>query len=250
MPTVLHLRAKPTYVFNRALPLILLIAVGDACNAHDTAPKRTPGPGPEDTAPKRTHGPSLDELSVQIPIPAIPKISTWALDPENSSAAFAVRHVFSKVRGMFPNPSGTVVFDEETPANSRVSATIDVNLVTTGVEERDTHLKTADFFDAANHPTITFNSTTVSRSSATSYSVAGDLTMHGVTRPVTLDVAVSPPFDHAGGIRRGIEATTTVDRRDFGLLWEFPGEKAVVGDSVEITVNAELVLQTEPGNGS
>jgi polyisoprenoid-binding protein YceI len=211
----------------------LFFAAGfSACNSRDTAPPRVAPPEPE-------------KPEVSIPIPAVPQTSKWELDPENSSAEFVCKHVFSKVRGMFAQPAGTVMLDEATPANSRINATINVNSITTGVEERDTHLKSPDFFDAAKYPAITFVSTGVSRSSATSYSVTGNLTMHGVTRPVTLAVTASPPFNHAGGIRRGIEATTSVNRKDFGLRWEFPGEGAgvVVGDNIQITINAELVLQ-------
>jgi polyisoprenoid-binding protein YceI len=177
--------------------------------------------------------------------PAVPQISTWGLDPENSSVGFVCKHVFTNVRGMFAKPSGTVVLDEATPANSRVNVTIDVGSITTGVEERDTHLKGPDFFDMARYPVITFVSSSFSKSSATSYSVTGNLTMHGVTKPATLAVTAPPPFNHAGGIRRGIEATTSVNRKDFGLLWEFPGEGAgvVVGDNIKITIDAELVLQ-------
>jgi polyisoprenoid-binding protein YceI len=173
------------------------------------------------------------------------------LDPENSSAEFVCKHVFSKMRGMFPKPSGSVMLDEANPVNSKINATIDVNTITTGVEERDNHLKSPDFFDVAQYPAITFVSTGMSRSSATLYSVTGNLTMHGVTKPVTLAVTASPPFNHAGGIRRGIEATTSVNRKDFGLRWEFPGEGSgvVVGDNIQITIKAELVLQPEPSKG-
>jgi len=202
------------------------------------------------TAPAPAQFAQPDQPAVSVPArpPAVPPISNWALDPENSSAGFVVKHVFSKVRGLFAQPRGTVVLDEAAPANTKISATINVNLLTTGVEERDAHLKSADFFDAAKFPTLTFVSTGVSRSGPESYSVTGNLTMHGVTRPVTLAVAVSAPFNHAGGIRRGIEATTSVNRKDFGLRWEFPGEGAgvVVGDIVQITINAELVLQPGP----
>jgi polyisoprenoid-binding protein YceI len=179
------------------------------------------------------------------PAPAVPAVSKWALDPENSSVGFVCKHVFTNVKGLFPQPSGTVTIDETTPANSKVNATIDPSLVTTGVEERDTHLKSADFFDVAKYPTVTFVSSSVTKSSATAYSVTGDLTMHGITKPVTLALTVSAPFNHAGGVRRGIEATTTVNRKDFGLRWEFPGEGAgvVVGDYIKITIDAELVLQ-------
>lgn len=164
---------------------------------------------------------------------------------------FACKHVFTNVRGMFQKPSGTVTLDEATPANSKIKATLDVNSITTGVEERDTHLKGSDFFDAAKYPVITFVSTSFSKSSATSYTVNGNLTMHGVTKPVTLAVTAPPAFKHAGGIRRGIEGTMAVNRKDFGLLWEFPGEGAgvVVGDTIKITIDAELVLQPDPSKG-
>jgi polyisoprenoid-binding protein YceI len=184
-------------------------------------------------------------------VPAVPQSSKWALDPENSSVGFLCKHVLTNVRGMFPKPSGTVTLDEATPSNSKVAVTVDVSSITTGVEERDTHLKGPDFFDAAKYPVITFVSTSFTKSSATSYSVTGNLTMHGVTKPVTLAVTAPPPFNHAGGTRRGIEATTSVNRKDFGLRWEFPGEGAgvVVGDNIDITIDAELVLQPEPSKG-
>lgn len=211
---------------------LLSAASWGSCSSRDTAPPRVAATEPEPPA-------------VSVPVPAVPQTSKWALDPENSSAEFVCRHVLSKVRGMFAQPAGTVVLDDATPANSAVNATLRVSSITTGVEERDAHLKSPDFFDVAKYPAITFVSTAVSRSSPTAYSVTGNLTMHGVTKPVTLAVTASPPFNHAGGIRRGIEATTSVNRKDFGLRWEFPGEGAgvVVGDNIQITINAELVLQ-------
>jgi polyisoprenoid-binding protein YceI len=195
--------------------------------------------GDSATAPAAASGPDAPSA------PPVPSTSRWALDPENSSVGFVCKHVLTNVRGMFSKPSGTVMLDEATPANSRVDVSIAVNGITTGVEERDTHLKGPDFFDTARYPVITFTSTSFRKSSATTYSVSGDLTMHGVTRPVTLAVTAPPPFNHAGGVRRGIEATTTVNRKDFGLRWEFPGEGAgvVVGDHIKITIDTELVLQ-------
>ena len=222
----------------RLLTVMALLSVC-ACSSRDTA-----------TGPAVSTGP--DKASVPaLSIPAVPQISNWELDPENSSAQFVCKHVFTNVRGMFQQPAGTVMLDEATPANSKINATIDVKSITTGVEERDTHLKGPDFFDVAKYPVITFVSTSFSKSSATSYSVTGDLTMHGVTKPVTLAVTAPPPFNHAGGIRRGIEATASVNRKDFGLRWEFPGEGAgvVVGDNIKITIDAELVLHPEPGKG-
>jgi polyisoprenoid-binding protein YceI len=217
------------------LAVIALLSV-PACSSRDTTTARAASTGPD-----RPAGPA----------PAVAQISKWDLDPENSSVEFVCKHVLSNVRGMFKKPSGTVTLDEATPANSKVNATIDASSISTGVEERDTHLKSPDFFDVAKYPAITFVSSSVTRSNATSYAVTGNLTMHGVTKPVTLAVTASAPFNHAGGIRRGIEATTSVNRKDFGLRWEYPGEGPgiVVGDTIKITVDAELVLQPEPGKG-
>ena len=224
-------------------PNVVIAAVLAASSACQKQEDRASSANPPDTKQADTTGP--DKPSVSTPIPAVPKVATWELDPENSSVEFVSMHVHSKVRGMFPQPAGTVMLDEETPANSKVDATIDVKLISTGVEERDTHLKSADFFDAAKYPVATFVSTHVSRSNATSYSVTGNLTMHGVTKPVTLAVTLSAPFNHAGGIRRGAEASASINRRDFGIAWDFPGEGAgvVVGDIIDITINAELVLR-------
>lgn len=224
---------------------VLFAAGCSACNSTDAPPTQVAAVATQVATTEP------DKPSISIPVPAVPQTSTWELDPENSSAEFICKHVLSKVRGMFPKPSGSVLLDEATPAQSKINATIDINSITTGVEERDTHLKGPDFFDVAKYPKITFVSTGVSRSSATSYMVTGNLTMHGITKPVTLAVTASPPFNHAGGIRRGIEATTSVNRKDFGLRWEFPGEGdgVVVGDNIQITINAELVLQSEPSKG-
>lgn len=210
----------------RALVLLSLLA----CNSREVAA-----------------APVAEAVSAAPEGPAVPKVSKWVLDPENSSVGFVCKHVLSNVRGMFAQPSGSITWDDTTPANSKVDATINAGTINTGVEERDTHLKGSEFFEVSKYPTIDFVSTRVTKSSATAYSVAGNLTMHGVTKPVTLAVTASAPFLHAGGIRRGIEATTTVDRKDFGLVWEFPGEGPgiVVGDNIKITIDAELMLQAE-----
>jgi polyisoprenoid-binding protein YceI len=230
------------FMRHASLVVLALLSV-PACEARDTTSARAAATGVAATAGAASTAP--DEPAV--PAPAVPQVSKWVLDPENSSVGFVCKHVLSNVRGMFAKPSGTVTLDEATPANSRVDATIDASSVTTGVEERDTHLKSADFFNVAEYPTIAFVSSSVTKSSATSYSVTGDLTMHGVTKPVTLAFTASAPFDHAGSIRRGIEAITSVNRKDFGLVWEYPGEGPgiVVGDNIKITVDAELVLQAD-----
>lgn len=241
--------------FSTTHSVLVLVAVfaTASCQGAETrrAVEEVPAKEAAAPAPTQVAVTEPDKPSASIPVPAVPQTSKWELDPENSSAEFICKHVLSKVRGMLPKPTGFVMLDEATPANSQINASIDINAITTGVEERDSHLKGPDFFDVAKYPAITFVSTGVSRSSATSYSVTGNLTMHGVTKPVTLAVTASPPFNHAGGIRRGIEATTSVNRKDFGLQWEFPGEGAgvVVGDNIQITINAELVLQSEPSKG-
>lgn len=180
-----------------------------------------------------------------LPVPEVPARSRWALDPENSSVTFLCKHVFANVRGLFPQPVGTVTFDEADATHSEVQATVSVQAVSTGVQERDTHLQSPDFFDAARFPEATFRSTRVSPLTGGNFVVAGELTLHGVTRPVTLTAVASAPFQHAGGVRRGIEATTALNRRDFGLTWDFPGEGpgVVVGDLIQLTIDAELVLQ-------
>lgn len=213
----------------RALSVLLLAA---ACTARAPAPE------------KAASSASAAAGTPSVPAPPVPAVSRWELDPENSSVSFVCKHVLSNVRGMFHRPSGTLTIDESAPAKSQVKATIEVATITTGVEERDTHLKSADFFDAAQFPQISFASTSVSSAGGGAFSVTGDLSMHGVTKPVTLAVTVSPPFNHAGGIRRAIEASTSLNRRDFGLRWDFPGEGTgvVVGDTIKISIDAELVL--------
>lgn len=249
-----------------------VLAVVPACKRQEDKPPKpaaTPaGSGPAGAAPTTSKTPDDNANSMATStepvisagsdkpaVPALPPITKWELDPENSSVTFVCKHAsFTNVRGMFQKPSGTVVLDEATLVNSKVNATIEVKSITTGVEERDTHLKGPDFFDATKYPVITFASTGFTKSSDTSYSVTGNLTMRGVTKPVTLAVTASPPFQHYGTIRRGIEATTSVNRQDFGVgvaAWNVLAESGglLIGNSVKITIDAELVLQPEPGKG-
>lgn len=214
----------------RSAPALCLLLSAVACTAR--------APGPEKAEPAAAvEGPS-------VPAAAVPSTSRWELDPENSSITFVCKHVFTNVRGMLQRPTGALTIDEAAPAKSQVKASVAVDTISTGVEERDTHLKSADFFDAAKFPEISFASTSVSGAGGGAFTVTGDLSMHGVTKPVMLAVKASPPFNHAGGIRRAIEASTTVNRRDFGLAWDFPGEGTgvVVGDTIKISIDAELVL--------
>jgi len=166
---------------------------------------------------------------------------TWQLDPPHSAAQFAVRHMgISTVRGTFTKVSGTVQYDPLDPSKSSVEATIDATSVDSRVEMRDNDLRSEKFFDVAKYPTITFKSKRVEPGGDGRLKVTGDLTMHGVTKEVVLDVdgpsqAIKDP---RGNSHMGTSATTTINRRDFGV-GNIP--TAMVGDNVAITLDMELV---------
>jgi polyisoprenoid-binding protein YceI len=169
---------------------------------------------------------------------------TWAIDPVHSSISFSVRHlVVSKVRGTFETFSGAVVVGEDgTPS---VSAEIAVGSVHTGNEQRDEHVKAADFFDVATYPTATFASTGV-RSDGDGYVLDGDFTLKGVTKPIELKLefnGVNPGMGH--GEVAGFEASAVLNRKDFGIDIDMPLETggAVVGDKVTITLEIEALKQ-------
>ena len=172
--------------------------------------------------------------------------ATYMIEPAHSRAHFKVRHLMiSNVRGEFSKVSGTVTFDPGNPGASNVTAEIDVNSVNTGEPDRDKHLKSADFFDAANHPTIRFQSKKVEPAGAGEYQVTGDLTIRGVTREVVLQVEgpTGEIQDPWGYTRRGAEAVTRVNRKDFGLTYNpvLEAGGVVVGDGIEISLEVELV---------
>jgi len=173
--------------------------------------------------------------------------SAWAFDQAHSSVNFTVRHmVVSKVRGRFTKWDGTLAMDETNPAGGSVEVAIDAGSIDTGVEQRDGHLKSPDFFDVAKYPTLTFRSTKVEAAGAGALRVTGDLTMHGVTRPVVLEVEYSGSAkDPWGGVRAGFSARTTIDRKDFGLTYNQLLETGgvLVGETVEIAIEAEMVKQ-------
>jgi len=169
---------------------------------------------------------------------------TWALDPVHSSISFSVRHlVVSKVRGNFRTFSGAVTVAEDgTPS---VTAEIDVASVDTGNEQRDAHLKAADFFDVATFPTASFRSTGVS-AKGDGYVLDGEFTLKGVTKPITLALeynGVNPGMGH--GAVAGFEASVVLNRKDFGIDIDMPLETggAVVGDKVTVTLEIEALKQ-------
>jgi len=171
--------------------------------------------------------------------------SNWQIDPAHSAAQFSVRHMMvSNVRGEFGKMSGWVNLDDKDISRSTAEATIDTTTINTREPKRDTHLKSPDFFDVEKYPTMTFKSTSFKKVAPEKYKVAGDLTLHGVTKPVVLDVAASDTVSKLQGQeRRGATATTTLNRKDFGLIWNKPVETGgvMVGDEVVITLDLELV---------
>jgi polyisoprenoid-binding protein YceI len=186
-------------------------------------------------------------LAALVPALGLAAPTTWNIDPAHTQSNFTIRHlVISNVRGEFRNTTGVVTLDDADPSRSSVEAVIDATTIHTREDKRDAHLKSADFFDVEKYPKITFKSSKVEKA-GDGYKVTGDLTMHGVTRPVVLDVSALTPEvkDPWGATRRGVSAKTTVNRRDFGLNWSKMVEAGpVVGDEVKIEIEAELIKAT------
>jgi len=173
------------------------------------------------------------------------QVTDYKIDPAHSEADFAIKHMaISTVHGSFRAVSGVVHFDATDLAKSGVEATIDVNSVDTGVAARDGHLKSPDFFDTAKFSTMTFKSTKVMKA-GDHYDVTGDLTLHGVTKPVVLRMEDpgKPQKDAKGATHRGFTATTTLNRKDFGLKWggTTAAGDAVLGDDVKVELDIEAV---------
>ncbi len=181
------------------------------------------------------------------PAAALAETTTWSIDPAHSQAMFTVRHMaISNVKGQFQKTTGTVVIDEADVTRSTVEASIDVNSLDTRVEQRDGHLKSPEFFDAAKYPAITFKSTKVEKAGEGKLKVTGNLTIKGTTKPVVLEVEgpSAPVKDPGGNVRRGLTATTTINRFDYGLEWNKLVEAGpVVGKDIKIEIEAELVKQ-------
>ncbi len=171
---------------------------------------------------------------------------TWKIDPTHTEASFQVRHFFSKVRGVFHEIEGTIVYDTTDASAIKVDALVKVASVDTGNEKRDGHLQAADFFDAEKNPTLSFKSTSVKPVAKGRYKLTGDLTMRGVTKQVTFDAeffgssAISMG-GQARGSKAGFAATTTVNRKDFGINWNraLDNGGTVLDDSVTIVLNVE-----------
>jgi polyisoprenoid-binding protein YceI len=172
--------------------------------------------------------------------------AAWEIDPVHSTAGFRVRHLMvSHVRGELGPVSGTIWIDDQDLARSRVDVRIDARGITTRDPKRDEHLRSSDFLDVANHPTVTFVSTQVRPEARGRLQVTGDLTIRGVTRPVTLEVDPLSPVvaDPWGNTKRGATARTRINRKDWGVQWNLALETGgvVVGEEVAIEIEVELV---------
>ncbi len=175
-------------------------------------------------------------------------VTTWTIDPIHSVAEFKVRHMMiSNVKGQFSRVSGTLTFDETDVANSRIEAAIEAASIDTRDAQRDAHLRSADFFDVERFPALSFTSTRVTRTGNGRLAVEGELTIHGVTRSVGFDVEgpTPPAKDPWGSTRIGVSATTTINRKDFGLTWNAALETGgiLVGEEVTITLDVQLIRQ-------
>lgn len=187
----------------------------------------------------------VSAIALLASLSALAQTSSWNIDPAHSTAQFTVRHLaISNVTGSFTKVTGSVVFNEKDITQSQVTASIDVSSVDTRVEMRDKDLKSPNFFDVEKYPTIEFKSKRIVNSGG-KVQLIGDLTIHGTTHEVTLDVdgPTAELTDPWGNLRRGISATTTINRRDFNLVYNkaLGTGEAVVGDTVKIQIDAEIV---------
>lgn len=184
-------------------------------------------------------------VAVALMVPFYAQAATYTLDPAHTSIGFKVKHLMiSNVKGVFEKFKGTLVLDEKDITKSKLSATIDIASINTNIAKRDDHLRSADFFDAAKYPTMTFESTKIENAGADKLKVTGNLTIRGVTKSVVLNVEglnqeIKTP---QGGLKRGASATGSINRQDFGVSWnkKLDAGGVVVADEVHIIIDAEL----------
>jgi polyisoprenoid-binding protein YceI len=171
---------------------------------------------------------------------------TYKIDKAHSEVVFQIRHLVTKVRGRFDDFEGMVQLNEDRPELSSVEFTIKAASIDTNEKDRDTHLRSADFFDVEKFPTLTFKSKQIVKKSNESYDVIGDLTIHGVTKEIVLPVThLGKAKDPWGMERAGFEAEFTLNRKDFGLMWNAPLELGgfLVGDDVRVSLSIQAVAQ-------
>jgi len=215
-----------------AATLILGVAFSQSGLAAAAAPaKTTAAPATQAAAPAVATGPL-----------------TYVLDRAHTTIGFQVRHIVSHVPGKFDSFTGSVTFDPKNLAGMQLAADIDANSIDTNNEKRDNHLRSADFFDVANNPKITFKSTSVKPVDATHADVTGDLMMRGVTKPVTLHVEVLGVMSGKNGSKAGFEAKGTVNRQDFGINWnhQLDNGSFLLSDDVDLLIQVEAMYPAPP----
>jgi polyisoprenoid-binding protein YceI len=185
-------------------------------------------------------------LALVVTAPLAASADTWQIDPGHSTVGFTVRHMtISSVGGQFDKFAGSITAKGNDPASVSIDVTIDTASIDTRSSDRDADLKSANFLDVAKYPTMTFKSKKIEAAGPGKYNVVGDLTLHGVTKEVTLAVETTgaPIKDPWGNMRAGATATTTINRKDFGLTWNKMIEAggAVVGDAVAVEIDVEAV---------
>ncbi|MDD2582222.1 MAG: YceI family protein [Desulfuromonadaceae bacterium] len=183
---------------------------------------------------------------IALVLPTFAFATTWTIDPDHSNVGFKVKHLMiSNVNGEFKKYTGVVDINDKDITKSKVQVSIDTNSINTNVQKRDEHLRSADFFNVAKYPTMTFVSKKVAKAGKDKLKVTGDLTLHGITRQVVLDVEgpTKESRDPWGNIRKGATATTKINRKDFGLVWNAALETGgvVVGDEITITLEIEMI---------
>ena len=196
----------------------------------------------------------LASMASGLSLPASAATTAWRIDPQHSSAQFAVRHLgLSTVRGAFSKLSGTMQLDDQDVTKSTIEVSIDVNTVDTREPDRDKELRSERFFDLARFPTMTFKSKKVEQVAPGKLRVTGDLTMHGTTKEVVLDVdgLTAPAKDPWGNQRIAACATTKINRQNYGVKWnaKLDNGGAVVGDDVNITIDVEMIQKPAAKSG-
>ena len=182
------------------------------------------------------------------------RASVWEIDSVHSSTEFAVKHMMvSTVKGRFDKITGTINLDDKNPTKSMVELTIDANTIDTHEAKRDGHLKSPDFFDTAKFPTITFKSTKIEKAGKAKFKVTGDLTMHGVTKRITVPVQVLGTMPFRGGQKAGFSTSFSLDRKDYGITWNKALDQGgtLLGDEVQIEIQLETGWEPpKPGEGA
>ncbi len=184
-------------------------------------------------------------MAIVVALPVLAHADTWQIDSSHTNVEFTVRNMMiSNVKGQFQKTTGTITANGNDAASAKIDVSIDASSVDTRVERRDAHLKSPDFLDVAKYPTITFKSTKVEAEGPNKWKVTGDLTLHGVTKQVALEVEGSgAPVQVMGNTRVGASATTKIKRGDFGLTWNKALEAGgvLVGEEVAISIDIEAV---------